>query len=375
MSKYHFSAVATIFNACILIWIPISGNEIIALCSSLACLGLYYILSDKTISIITLLIYLLIAIFVPSFFLFIGIVSVGIFESLYNNRSKLLFTIYLLLIVVSIVLNPITDVYDNTILVYFIVFSCVILTACGVWNTSKIEDLQQSLKTTKDDQTEITYLLKDRNKSLLEKQNYEIYAATLRERNRIAREIHDNVGHLLTRTILITGAIKAINKQENLNSSIESLDEALNIAMSTIRESVHDLHNDSINLNEALTTLIDEFTFCPVEFYFNCCSKIPKEVSFSFIAIVKEALSNIIKHSNADNVKITVREHPGLYQLIVEDNGKCSPANIETDGIGLINIRDRVNHLYGNLYIHRDDGFKIFITVPKKNTCKKEVTA
>jgi signal transduction histidine kinase len=43
----------------------------------------------------------------------------------------------------------------------------------------------------------------------MEKQDYEIYLATLRERNRIAREIHDNVGHMLSRSILQIGALKA----------------------------------------------------------------------------------------------------------------------------------------------------------------------
>ena len=45
-------------------------------------------------------------------------------------------------------------------------------------------------------------------------QDYEIYLATLKERNRIAREIHDNVGHMLTRSILQLGALSVINKDE-----------------------------------------------------------------------------------------------------------------------------------------------------------------
>ena len=66
----------------------------------------------------------------------------------------------------------------------------------------------------KDDSEERTLLLAEKNKALQEKQNYEIYAATLRERNRIAREIHDNVGHLLSRTILLTGAAKTVNRDK-----------------------------------------------------------------------------------------------------------------------------------------------------------------
>ena len=46
-----------------------------------------------------------------------------------------------------------------------------------------------------------------------------------------------------------------------------------------------------------------------------------ERLNTAFIAIVKEALHNIVRHSDASKVKIVMREHPALYQLIVEDNG------------------------------------------------------
>ena len=75
----------------------------------------------------------------------------------------------------------------------------------------------------RDDSTEINLLLKEKNKNLLINQNYEINNATLTERNRIAREIHDNVGHMLSRAIMITGAIKVVNKNENLTTQLITL--------------------------------------------------------------------------------------------------------------------------------------------------------
>ena len=79
-------------------------------------------------------------------------------------------------------------------------------------------------------------------------QDYEIYLATLKERNRIAREIHDNVGHMLTRSILQLGALSVINKDETVGEAINDLSGTLNTAMTSIRSSVHDLHDDSIAL-------------------------------------------------------------------------------------------------------------------------------
>lgn len=71
-----------------------------------------------------------------------------------------------------------------------------------------------------DNAKEISLHLEQKNKELLEKQDYEIQVATLNERNRIAREIHDSVGHLLSRSILQLGALKAVHRQEpELNAS------------------------------------------------------------------------------------------------------------------------------------------------------------
>lgn len=95
----------------------------------------------------------------------------------------------------------------------------------------KYDKMYFEIRRIKDDSEERTMLLAEKNKALQEKQNYEIYAATLRERNRIAREIHDNVGHLLSRTILLTGAAKTLNRDKNMESLLEGLDTSLNSAM------------------------------------------------------------------------------------------------------------------------------------------------
>ena len=231
-------------------------------------------------------------------------------------------------------------------------------------NSGTYEQLDSLYKRTRDDSTELNLLLTEKNHALLEKQDYEIYAATLRERNRIAREIHDNVGHLLSRSILMVGALRAVHKEPALSEPLETLDSTLNSAMNTIRSSVHDLHDEAINLEEAVNSLLKDFTACTVSFEYDMCRELPREVKYSFISITKEALSNIIKHSNATHVTIIMREHPALYQLLIEDNGTVlSPSGT---GIGLVNMKDRIQSLKGNIQIQTDKGFKIFITIPKE---------
>lgn len=219
-------------------------------------------------------------------------------------------------------------------------------------------------------------LLEEKNRMLAEKQDYEIYAATLKERNRIAREIHDNVGHLLSRSILITGAAKAINASDALSPVLDDLDHSLNQAMTSIRTSVHDLHDESLNLKEAAESLTSDFTFCPVTLNYDMGFEVPREIKYCFISIVKEALSNVARHSNATLVQITMREHPALYQLCIEDNGTLeegiflSKNNLEAlfsnRGIGLSNMNDRLKILNGNLQITIQKGFRLFMTIPKE---------
>lgn len=234
-------------------------------------------------------------------------------------------------------------------------------------STEKTSALKEAMRRTRDDSVERDLLLTEKQKTLLEKQDYEIYTATLAERNRIAREIHDNVGHLLSRSILLTGALRAVNQEEALSDSLMALDESLNQAMDSIRSSVHDLKDESINLEDSLRMLVEDFTFCSINFYFDCGKTIPRDVKYSFVSITKEALANVIRHSDASLVTLTVREHPGMYQLYIEDNGSSS-ADTGSGGIGLANMKERVDALHGTFHVTAESGFHIRIMIPKGET-------
>lgn len=251
-----------------------------------------------------------------------------------------------------------------------------------LWShTRQYEILTRNFRQSRDDSEEHALLLSEKNKALLEKQDYEIYAATLKERNRIAREIHDNVGHVLSRSILMTAACKTINKNEALDPLLGNLEESLNGAMNSIRSSVHDLHDDAVNLEDAIKGLVKDFSFCPVTLTYDMSRQVPREVKYSLISITKEGLSNVMRHSNADSVNILLREHPALYQLCIEDNGTLGSKipDIQTDadsnkmetvsgGMGLSNIRDRVKALGGTVQITQEKGFRIFVTIPKSGS-------
>lgn len=239
---------------------------------------------------------------------------------------------------------------------------CILLTE----RTNRIETLKRDMISMRDTSTELNLVLREKNKDLMEKQDYEIYLATLKERNRIAREIHDNVGHMLSRSILQIGALKTLHKEEPLCGQLTSINDTLNQAMNSIRESVHDLHDDSIDLRQAVLEATKEMREnYKVQIDYDMSKSVPRNVKYCFIAIIKEAMSNVVKHSNADTIGIILREHPGFYQLLVEDNGtkKVHPTG---EGIGLSNMRERVEALNGTIRIQDENGFKLFITVKKE---------
>ena len=146
--------------------------------------------------------------------------------------------------------------------------------------------------------------------------------------------------------------------------------------MTNIRESVHNLHNNSVSLQNTVQKIVDDFKFCNINLTYDMTDQIPNDVKYAFITIIKESLTNIEKHSNATSAKLTLREHPAMYQLIIHDNGSIisefDSSIYDTEnylststGIGLNNIYSRIHMLKGTIKIYTDNGFCIFISVPK----------
>lgn len=212
---------------------------------------------------------------------------------------------------------------------------------------------------------ESTLLLEQKNYELMEKQDYEIHVAMLNERNRIARDIHDNVGHLLSRCILQIGAVMTLNTDPLIMENLELVKDTLNTSMNSIRQSVHNLHDESIDLYTELINLTENFSFCPIKLDYDMAQEVDIKLKYCFIAIIKESLANIIKHSTATEVKITLRSHPALYQLIIQDNGLIKDYKPER-GIGLNNMKERVTTFKGTFLIQTEQGFRVFISIPKE---------
>lgn len=258
----------------------------------------------------------------------------------------------------------ISNVSEVFILSKWILITIILVAYVLKHRSVDFENIEQNYHNLRDNSKEFSIKLEKKNKELLEKQDYEIHLATVTERNRIARDIHDNVGHLLSRSILQVGALLAINKDETTKESLKLIKTTLSEAMDSIRTSVHNLHEESIDLQTEIQKLISGFNFCTIKFEYDITSNIEKNLKYCFIAVIKEALSNIIKHSNATEALVIVREHPALYQLVIQDNGSNSSYDSD-NGIGIKNITDRVTAIGGNVHISTNKGFRIFISINK----------
>ena len=233
---------------------------------------------------------------------------------------------------------------------------------------SQLESTVGTLRSLRDDITKKNMQLSEQNLRLAAAQDNEVHIATLKERNRIAREIHDNVGHLLTRSILQTGALQIINKDEALKQPLADLKSTLDGAMTSIRSSVHDLHDDSIDLKRTITEMTAgvEKRF-DVKLSFDAGEHIPGEIKLCVAGIVREGLSNAVKHSGGDRIEIVFREHPAFYQLLIEDNGSGRSLHSSARGIGLKNMQDRAESVGGRITFSQENGgFRIFMTIPKE---------
>ncbi|WP_177180753.1 sensor histidine kinase [[Clostridium] polysaccharolyticum] len=247
------------------------------------------------------------------------------------------------------------------------------------YKTFKHQKLQELHNQSVNLSQELMLIEEEKNRSILENQDYEINIATLNERNRISKEIHDHIGHVLSRSLIQIGALLTLEQNPFIKDELSNLKTSLSEGMDSIRASIHNMHDESIDLYSTVKNLIDDFQFCTTQYHYDIVNTPLLKVKYCFIAIVKEALSNIMKHSDAKNVIIVLAEEPALYRLIIDDNGtvtektKALARKIQltidsTDGLGLHNMHERVKGLNGTFQIIANNGFKILVAIPKEKT-------
>ena len=184
-------------------------------------------------------------------------------------------------------------------------------TALLAWRTGATRAQRAANLRERDDLAARSQALEMQNRDLRDKRELEVRLAVLEERSRIAREIHDNVGHLLTRAHLQAQAYQVVFAQdERVRSAFEAVGESLSEALDTVRTSVHDLHDDHIDLAAQIERIAAESGLsvrCRLE-----ATVAPPQVAACLRAVTREALSNVARHADVRDVALTLAEHPGF---------------------------------------------------------------
>ncbi|NET38395.1 MAG: sensor histidine kinase [Cyanothece sp. SIO1E1] len=199
--------------------------------------------------------------------------------------------------------------------------------------------------------------------------------ATLHERNRIAREIHDSVGHALTAQTIQLNNVIAFWQSEPAKAYqfLTDAQQSLTATLQDIRHSVSMLRADPLqgkSLATAIALLVQDFS-CYTKIVPQYTSAVPhplsEEVKTTIYRVVQEALTNVAKHSAATQVTVDLQTLPAYLQLIVKDDGKGFDPEQTSAGFGLQGIRERVTALGGSLEI--SSGWGCGCTLVVKISC------
>ena len=241
--------------------------------------------------------------------------------------------------------------------------------------TAQLEREQERMRRTRDELQERALALEARNRDLADRQDYEVELATLAERARIAREIHDNVGHQLTRASLQTEALRVVHANEpGVAADFADVKRTVDEALQLVRSSVHALNDNAANLSVQLERIVEgaRSDGGPQIELEVLAEHAPANVANCFAAVLREALSNTMRHACAQTVTVRCMEHPSFYQLIVTDDGAGgvqASSRGTAEGMGLGSMRERVEALGGTFTAGPragTGGWRVFATVPKQ---------
>jgi len=178
--------------------------------------------------------------------------------------------------------------------------------------------------------------------------------ASLSERTRIARDIHDNAGHEIVAAYISFQAIRKLLDTEKVDKTkiITMYDTALkrlNNGTTKIRETAHNLQSTTTIGVESLIMACRRFPMGSVDFRaYGETMRVPMYVWNVITPCLNECLTNIVRHSHAKKVTVTLDVAKYIVRLCVENDGVPNTQSIVM-GMGLRNIRQRVTAVGGSL--------------------------
>ncbi len=220
---------------------------------------------------------------------------------------------------------------------------------------------------------ELAKQLKVANHQLAEYASQVEELAATQERNRLAREIHDNLGHYLTIVNVQIEAAK-VTFDSDPRRALDLLNKAQELTqkgLASVRESVSALRVSPVEnrqLAEAISALIEETRAIGISTKFDIFGEprtVHEKVALALYRAVQEGLTNVRKHAHASRVDVELDfSQPDKIRLSIRDDG--TGAADTSSGFGLVGIRERVHLLGGDCRIETQVGmgFCLEVSVP-----------
>jgi len=201
----------------------------------------------------------------------------------------------------------------------------------------------------------------------------------LMERQSIANDIHDSLAQTLNyarmNTTLLSDAVRN-NNEVMATKYVRDIDEALEIGQKAVRTLITDFRTemDPAGLLHALQMLVEQFVM-KHRIVLDCSIRVadldlPLEHEIQAYNIVREALSNIAKHSNASHARLIVDHLCGYYVFTIEDNGVGTFSPVEGH-YGIIIMRERAQRIGGEIKVESTKGLgtcvQLFFPEPETN--------
>ncbi|WP_108804740.1 sensor histidine kinase [Aquimarina sp. Aq107] len=193
------------------------------------------------------------------------------------------------------------------------------------------------------------------------------------ERTRIAKELHDDVGAMLTTTKLYIGQITPELNPEELTTIADKISGFFDDMIQSVRSISKDLRPvvlEKLGFLEAIDSLVQTIRDTGkinISFINNTTYSVSKTKELNLYRIIQELITNTLKHAEATEIKIEMKNEREILIIVYEDDGKgLNQKQLQyRKGLGLKNIESRLSILSGTIsFLEEKSGMKVLLKIP-----------
>jgi signal transduction histidine kinase len=193
------------------------------------------------------------------------------------------------------------------------------------------------------------------------------------EHEKLARELHDGaIQKVYTAGLLVESAARLASSETEISARLQRAVVVLNDSIVDLRRNLAELHGQPQVQTDTIPEMFERLAQDPhynslvnitLKLELNGTKCLTPARSSHMLAVVNEALANVIRHASAQNVLISAYDLGERLSVTIQDDGIGLPSNVQ-DGYGLRNIRDRAHLLGGTIDFVNNKGTTILLEIP-----------